>query len=741
MNPARLRPLLSPRSIAVVGASESPDSWAPEIERSLRHLGFDGELYPVNPKYDEVWGRPCRAGVEELPRGVDLAVIVVPARVAVRMVDACGRAGVRSAMVVSSGFAEAGEEGRRLQDDLRGAARAHDLPVLGPNVEGFVNYVERVAPYGTAPPPRPVPGSIAVLSQSGTVAWTMSQLASDRGAGLRIILGVGNEAVLGLGDLFAWAASDPHTRVVTSYVETMRDVEGIGRGLDALRAARKPVLICAPEGRSEAARRSIVAHTGALAGDTALRDAWFRGHGVVLIDDPVTMFEAALLLAHHRRLRTPGIAAALQSGGACTLFAEAAGARGLELPEFSAATRRRLRRALPAFASQNNPLDVTGQAAVETRMFRGALRALAGDPAVGLVAFDAFPPRTQDDGVWAEPVIDEVRALRRGTGVVFVSVSMSALAYGEASHAFVRRSGIPFLQGHRAATGAIRALVELQDATRRATPDLPPHAGSRPRAALLRGSGPPDEAEASPGRLRRPAPRRGDRARSAARRGASRPARIGFPVAVKALALELPHKAKLGGVHLGLRNGTDVEIAAADVLEAATRAGRSRPRVLVQAMVSGAEVLVGAVIDERFGACVTMRLATLAEAGDATFVAAPLRLLRRPGASSTSRWAMRAPRPGPPRPRRHGSRRCGDRPGGSRPAWASTSPEANPLLVSARGAVAVDALAEVRPPVLRRGGPQAAAARDLRPIAALGFGLADFEAARWPGDGSVARWR
>ena len=196
MNPAKLQPLLAPRSIAVIGASESPDSWAPEIHRSLEHLGFDGEIYPINPKYDEVWGRPCLTSPLELPKGVDLAVVVVPARIAVRMVDECGAAGVRGVMVVSSGFAEAGEEGRELQARLRDTALAHKLPVLGPNVEGFVNSIERVAPYGTTPPPEPVPGPVSVISQSGTVAWTMNQMASDRGAGLRIILGVGNEAVI-----------------------------------------------------------------------------------------------------------------------------------------------------------------------------------------------------------------------------------------------------------------------------------------------------------------------------------------------------------------------------------------------------------------------------------------------------------------------------------------------------------------------------------------------------------------
>ncbi|MGZ5289851.1 MAG: CoA-binding protein, partial [Actinomycetota bacterium] len=492
-----LRPLLAPRSIAIVGASESPDSWAPEIERSLRHLGYDGALYPINPKYDEVWGRPCLKAIGELPRGVDLVVFVVPARVVVRMIDDCGAVGVKGIMVVSSGFAEAGEEGRALQEELRAAAERTGIPVLGPNVEGFVNYVDRVAPYGTTPPPNPLPGTISVISQSGTVAWAMNQLASDRGVGLRIILGVGNEAVLGLGDLFEWAAHDPRTKVVTSYIETMRDVGRIGAGLEELRRARKPVLICAPEGRSEAARRSIVAHTGALAGNTGLRDAWLKGHGVVLVDDPVTMFEAALLLSFGTKMRSDGVAAALQSGGACTLFAEAAGALGLSLPEFSAATKRKLRKALPHYASQNNPLDVTGQAAVETQMFCRALDALAHDPAVGFVAFDAFPPREEGEDVWAEPVLQTARRLRKETGVVFASVAMGPLGYGAAGKRFVAGARLPFLQGHRAGAGAICALVELQGSRSRSVPDLAPHPNRGKALRLVRGmSGPLDEVRA-----------------------------------------------------------------------------------------------------------------------------------------------------------------------------------------------------------------------------------------------------
>ena len=694
-----LTPLLAPRSIAIVGASESPDSWAPEIERSLRHIGYDGDLYPINPKYDTVWGRPCLSSIGELPKGVDLVVFVVPARVVVRMIDECGSRGVRGIMVVSSGFAEAGEEGVALQQELLEAAMRTGIPVLGPNVEGFVNYVERAAPYGTTPPPEPLPGTISVISQSGTVAWAMNQLASDRGVGLRIILGVGNEAVLGLGDMFEWAAADPKTKVVTSYIETMRDIEGIGRGLDALRRAGKPVLICAPEGKSEAARRSIVAHTGALAGNTTLRDAWLRARGVVLVEDPVTMFEAALLLSKVKRLRTPGIAAALQSGGACTLFAEAAGAAGLDLPEFSPATKRTLRAALPHYASQNNPLDVTGQAAVETDLYEGALEALANDPAVGLIAFDAFPPRLDGEAPWADPVLRTVRELQRTTGAAFVSVAMSPLAYIPSAKAFTKKHSLPFLQGHHAAAGAIKALVEFQGSRKRATTDDPsPHPNRAKALRLLAGHEGPIDEETGASILRLYGVARPKERTVATPAQAAEVARtIGFPVVVKAQASEIPHKAKLGGVRLGLRNATDVEVAAAEVLEAAARAGARAPKVLVQQMARGAEVLVGALVDDRFGPMITVRPGgALAEQGPAVFVPCPL-------TPAQSRVFMAEQ-----------ATHCGldadahDLRAAARAIESIarithdlrdrlTSFEANPLLVGERGAVAVDALAEVRP--------------------------------------------
>ena len=286
-----------------------------------------------------------------------------------------------------------------------------------------MNYVDRVAPYGTTPPPEPVAGAISVISQSGTVAWTMNQLASDRGVGLRIILGVGNEAVLGLGDLFEWAAADPHDEgrlhVHRDHARRGRDRPRSGRA--ARRAQADPGL------RARGAQRGGTpfdrgAHRGAgrqhraprRVAPRARRDPG-RGPG-----DDVRGLGAARLTCN--KLRTPGVAAALQSGGACTLFAEAAGAQGLVLPEFSPLDQAAgCRKALPHFASQNNPLDVTGQAAVETDMFCAALDALARDPAVGLDRVRRVPTSAGGRDALGGAGAEKVRALRKETGVVFAS--------------------------------------------------------------------------------------------------------------------------------------------------------------------------------------------------------------------------------------------------------------------------------------------------------------------------------
>jgi len=337
---------------------------------------------------------------------------------------------------------------------------------------------------------------------------------------------------------------------------------------------------------------------------------------------------------------------------------------------------------------------------VETDMFVGALTALANDPAIGLVAFDAFPPRLPGETPWADPVLTTVMDLQRSSGVAFASVSMSPLGYGTEAKAFTRTWGaLPFLQGHRAAAGAIRALVDAQRARGRATREVAPHPNrSRARRILRDHSGPLDEATGA--RIlelygvRRPKEalvRTPAEAAKAARK-------IRSAVAVKAVAPELPHKAKLGGVRIDVRGAEAVAAAAEEVLSAARRAGAREPKVLVQEMIAGAEVLVGAVVDERFGACVTMRPGgALAEAGTAEFVAAPLgpkaaRAYVQTHAAACGLDEAKHDIGAVAAAVAQVARAAHDR------RDRLVSLEANPLVVRDRGAVAVDALAEARAP-------------------------------------------
>ncbi len=281
---------------------------------------------------------------------------------------------------------------------------------------------------------------------------------------------------------------------------------------------------------------------------------------------------------------------------------------------------------------------------------------------------------------------------------MFASVALAPLAYIPEAIAFTRRwRQLPFLQGHRASSGAIRALVEFGTAGARATARRSAHPNRAKALRVLRGlSGPVDEAAAAKilelYGVRRP----GERAVGTPEGAAAFARTIGFPVAVKALAPELPHKAKLGGVRLGLTNPTDVEVAAAEVLQAARRADAKSPRVLVQQMVSGAELLVGVVVDEGYGPMITVRPGgALAEAGEAVFVPCPLT-----AAQALAYLREQAGRCGLD-PMHHDLRAAAKAVEGI--AWAAydlrdriTSLEANPLLVDERGAVAVDALAEAR---------------------------------------------
>jgi len=620
-----LRPLISPESIAIVGASENKGSWAPALFTTLREFGFTGPVVPVNPKHATVWGMRCYPGLADVAPPPDLAILAVPARTAVRVLEDAGRAGVRAAMVVASGFAEAGAAGAALQDTLADIARQYQIALLGPNVEGFFNYRDRVGMYAADLPPDRVAGGLTVISHSGAIVWYLAQQASDRAVGLRLAVGVGNGAVLDAGDFLSWAADDQDTSVVACYLEASRNLTSLEQGLRAVRAAGKPVIICAPGGHGDAVRRTIAAHTGTLAPDSRRRDAWLRAAGGLLVDDAAELFEAAVVLLRYQRVRAPGVTGAMEAGGDATLFAASAERVGLEIFPFSAPTEGKLRAILPDFANPVSPLDVTGQCAFDPAMYSAVLDTLAAEPGVGVIALDAAPPRGNEDSYWAAPTLEHAATLVRDSDIAVVSVLASPLAYSAAAKRYVARSPIPFLHGHRPGARALKALIEFQDryeegsqpstaARREVVQGLVEHQSGvldqydAARILAVYGiAGPAAELAGTP-----------DEACAAA-------ARVGYPVAVKAVSAGLPHKSAAGAIRLHLGSACAVADAAKAVLAAAASVTDSPARVLVQKMVTGTEILVGGIVDDCYGPMVTLRPGgQLAASGIERFHAAPL---------------------------------------------------------------------------------------------------------------------
>ncbi|MCH8890700.1 MAG: CoA-binding protein, partial [Myxococcales bacterium] len=416
MSRSKLDALLNPRSIAIVGASDRASSWSKEIYSNLEALEFPGSIFPINPRRSTVWDQPAYPSLSETPVPAELAIIAIPAEAAIEAVKACGEAGVPGAMVVSSGFRDAGPAGAKLQVQLAAAAIEGDVTLIGPNVEGFINYPGRVAAYGAEMPPTSTAGSISMFSQSGTTAWTFTHMAGDRGVGVRVVTGVGVEATLGIGELLEWAASDPGTLVAACYIETIRDIGALAKGLEAMDRADKRVVVCCPLVTGEAAKASLIAHTGELLGDTALRDATLRRLGAVVVHDPIALFETALLLEKAPGRCSGKLAVAMQSGGNCTLFADALNDARVPLEKFSAATTSKLSEILPDFSEPRNPLDVTGQAIFDNEIYCEAIDALAADPEVGMIAIDVAPSRKRPDDSDLTTILAHAGKVQRESG-------------------------------------------------------------------------------------------------------------------------------------------------------------------------------------------------------------------------------------------------------------------------------------------------------------------------------------
>ena len=349
----RFRPLFYPRSIAVIGASNTPGKWGCIYTRNLRDSGYAGAVYPVNPRESSVLGLQAYAGLHDVPGAVDLALILLQPPLVSAAVEECLRKPVGAIVVITAGFGELGEEGRRMQEAFARPARAAGIPLIGPNCMGLVNvHAQLNAQLFYL---RPRPGKISILSQSGNLGGNLIRKGMADRIGFAKFVSSGNEAVTTGEELLEYFAEDPETEVLLVYLEGVKDGR---RFLDAARrvTARKPIVLL-KGGYTEAGGKACASHTGALAGEREVFEAVCRQAGILRVDDLDDLYYAGAALAANPLPPGDRIGIVTEGGGLGVIAADACAAHGLTVAPLPAEMIAAFDRFMPGRWSRNNPVD------------------------------------------------------------------------------------------------------------------------------------------------------------------------------------------------------------------------------------------------------------------------------------------------------------------------------------------------------------------------------------------------
>ena len=629
---ASLTPLFRPRAVAVIGASRREGSIGRRVLESLLASGYTGAIYPVNPNATTLGGLTCYPSVVDAPSGTDLAVICVPPSLVLGTVDQCATAGVKSLVIITAGFAEAGDEGRALQQQLVEKVRGHGMRMVGPNCMGLINADDTVRLNASFSPIMPQSGGLALSSQSGALGLAILQLAADRGLGLSTFVSVGNKADVSGNDLLQYWEADPHTAVILLYLESFGNPRRFARL--ARRIARSKPIVAVKAGRTSAGSRAAGSHTAALAASDTAVDALFHQSGVIRADTIDEMFDIAALL--ETQALPPGrrVAVITNAGGPGILAVDACEAAGLSVPAFGADTRRALSAFLPAEASVGNPVDMVASAGpAEYR--RAIAVALAAEETDALLVI-YIPIETSQSAETLEAIRSGIAA-GRGAGATTKPVLACVMSNASRPTPLVVES--ERVPTYAFPENAVRALAKVAAyAEWRAQPagllwsydDIRTDDARAVCQTALRERGDgwltSEESHAVLGAFGLPqAP--GTTAHSADDAAALAHV-VGFPVAAKLAARRVPHKTDAGVVVLNLSSDEQVRRAYNDIVARAKAltVDDEIEGVLIQPMISGVETMIGVTDDPLFGPLIAFGLGGIHVEilGDVSFRVAPL---------------------------------------------------------------------------------------------------------------------
>ncbi|RYX92209.1 MAG: CoA-binding protein [Comamonadaceae bacterium] len=596
-----LAPLLDPRSIAIIGANPSGKRVGGMALQLLTSFGYRGAIYPVNPKYDEMFGLRCWPDIEATPSVPDVAVLATSAKDVTPMLRRCHARGVPAAVVYASGFSEAGEDGQRLQQELEAFARESGMAIAGPNCMGFSNLTRDAYTAFSGilrdTPRRARSGSTSVLAQSGNLSSAIYVLGNRRQVGFNHLINTGNEAVVDFSAYLSFLAQDQDTSVVLSYMEQLRDGEAFVRAAAEMHAQGK-LLALLKAGTSEQGKQAVQSHTAALAGDEAVYRAMFRQLNVVRVRDFANLADIATLARERGRTAGKRVLVLSISGAMGAVIADRLIELGCEVPPLPAALRETLAGYLPGFAMSFNPIDLTGNIVADQSNVLALLDACARTDAVDTVVLyamgymlDSMAPQLLEVArshprllcVFDSGDAEQADALRAGGVPVFPDIGQGLDALAGYLHWVDRRE-------------ATRHWLSLRSAVRRQAQAAPPGQDEHAVKRWLSNFG--------LSAVQEQFARNADEAALAA-------TELGYPVVLKILSADVPHKTEVGGVQLGLADAHAVRVSGeAMIARVQSRLPQARIEgLLVQRMESvGVELILGAVRDPVVGWTLTVGL-------------------------------------------------------------------------------------------------------------------------------------
>lgn len=609
-----LEHVLNARSVAVVGASKVPTKRGFQTIRTLLDEGYEGAIYPVNPKEKRIMGLNCYSAVSDIPGEVDVALIATPARTIPAVLEDCGKKGVKGAIILATGFGETGPAGKALEGEvLDVAGRAH-IRLIGPNTSGMINLKANLNLMGLKNAPK---GDIALLAQSGNMALTLiteAKLKSRKG--FTYYVGVGNEADIRFHEYLEFFRQDPDTRAILMYVEGMRD----GRSFlqQANKTTKTKPIILLKSGRSSTGKKSAGSHTGALAGISEVAKIAFERAGIIVIENSDELFPAAETLSSLPPIKSNNVAILADGGGHATIAADDLTDLGVQIPELEEKTKEKLRAILPAGASVRNPIDVAGGTDDNPAIFADCARIILNDPNVGglliVGLFGGYGIRFAE----SLAMIEEDAAHRMGKMVKRrkKAIVVHSLYNSEKPHSLdlLRYYGVPVYGSLDIACKCISVLAEYGRYLKRypgksnfvfnwgakAKPEgrqIIDSVYQQGRTAFLEG-------EAKQLLRLHGAAVTGDILAKTAQAAADAASGMGGKVVLKIASPDILHKSDANGVLLNLSGREKVKKAFREIIRNAKayKADARIEGVLVSPMVGqGIEVIIGTKIDDQFG--------------------------------------------------------------------------------------------------------------------------------------------